>query len=79
VLKNFINHKQKQTIMKKFLTILTVAGFLAACNNDSSSTETKDTTTVVEPAVPDTTKVVTTTTTDVDTVHKEGKDTTDKK
>ena len=65
--------------MKKFLTILAVAGTLAACNDNSASTETKDTTTVVEPAVPDTTKVVTTTTTDTDTVHKEGKDTTDNK
>jgi ABC-type glycerol-3-phosphate transport system substrate-binding protein len=65
--------------MKKFIAILAIAGTLTACNNDSSSTETSDTTTMVEPTVPDTTKVVTTTTTDVDTMHKEGKDTTDNK
>ena len=65
--------------MKKFIAILAIAGSLAACNNDSTSTETKDTTTMVEPVAPDTTKVVTTTTTDVDTLHKEGKDTSDKK
>ena len=65
--------------MKKLIAILAVAGSLTACNNDSSSTKTKDTTTMVEPSVPDTTKVVTTTTTDVDTMHKEGKDTSNKK
>jgi ABC-type Zn uptake system ZnuABC Zn-binding protein ZnuA len=65
--------------MKKLFVILAIAGSLTACGDSSSSTETKDTTTVVEPSVPDTTKVVTTTTTDVDTMHKEGKDTTDKK
>ena len=65
--------------MKKFIAILAIAGTFAACNDSSSSTETKDTTTMVEPTVPDTTKVVTTTTTDTDTMHKEGKDTTDNK
>ena len=65
--------------MKKFLAVLAIAGTLVACNDSSTESKTTDTATVVTPVAPDTTKVVTTTTTDVDTVHKEGKDTTDKK
>ncbi|HUQ97341.1 MAG TPA: hypothetical protein VM010_06725 [Chitinophagaceae bacterium] len=65
--------------MKKFLTILAIAGTLVACNNDSASTETSDTTTIVTPTPADTTKVVTTTTTDTDTMHVEGQDTTNHK
>jgi len=68
--------------MKKFLAIATIAAVtFVSCNDSKTSDETttKDTTTVVTPVVPDTTQVVTTTTTETDTMHVEGKDTTNHK
>ena len=67
--------------MKKFLAIAAiVAVTFTACNDSKTGeTTTSDTNTIVTPVVPDTTKVVTTTTTDTDTMHVEGKDTTNHK
>jgi hypothetical protein len=76
--KPFLNTKTN-IHMKKFLTILVIAGSLVACNDSSSETTTSDTTSVVTPTPDDTTKVVTTTTTESDTMRVEGEDTTKNK
>lgn len=57
-------HKKQHCTMKKFLTILAVAGVMAACNSGSDETKTGDSTTADSlttpaPTTPDTNKTAT--------------------
>ena len=63
--------------MKKFLTILAVAGVMAACNNGSDETTNGDT--VSADTTPATVVTPDTTTTGTDTTTTTGTDTTVKK